>query len=655
MSHDPNELDSLLSGLCDDDLADVERTRLAELLRTSPTARVRYLEWVELHADLVLEAENSSALETAQMVAAQPLSTPPLAPMRPTWVGAGIILSVGLLAVSVVMFVGVLGHQGHPQPSPQIPTIGEVTHSEGAVWADPESSMSTGQGVFTGPLELRAGRARMRLTNGVELVLDAPLRMELVDPKSIRLHFGNLVVRVPDDGIGFRVTTPKVDVVDLGTEFGVAVEDNGATEIHVAEGVVVARSAGSSGIVPIVRHEAGRVDTEQSEIVPVTFDLSRFPIHIGAGVVPKAWAGVVIPSAIPMDSRLVFLGDETVSRETSLLLLSQAFSTTGLPDKPRLYNSGLAFPLFFKEADYQRYVARFTPTHAVLVFGPEVAWRADRYLLTPERFRSAVLRIVDRLQQDGIEPILATGYPLDPQYPDGQRRLDEYNRFLRKLAHERGYRLADIESQFRSAAADRRTLLVPNGREPSFEGHQEVARALLAALGRPNLPVADSLDLTLLPGVLREWRFQAQPKDERYESTDVADLQTVDWEPLMLPQPIDQFSRRWPHPTHSAVCRERLRGFANNLVRGGRERLVAASTLEAKEPRDAVLNVGGTLYTVWLNGEKVFDRTGMGWRGQHAGFERVPVRLQAGKNTVVVEAHGSFFVSITDEPDWPIP
>jgi ferric-dicitrate binding protein FerR (iron transport regulator) len=127
-----------------------------------------------------------------------------------------------------------------------------------------------------GPVELRAGSVRLRMTCGAELLLRAPVRAELADPKSVRLQFGSLIARVPDAGIGFRVTTPQADVVDLGTEFGVPVDDNGSTEIHVAEGTVVARSNRSAGVVSLLRHEAGRIDADLSEIAPVPFDPSLF-------------------------------------------------------------------------------------------------------------------------------------------------------------------------------------------------------------------------------------------------------------------------------------------------------------------------------------------------------------------------------------------
>lgn len=643
MTPNYEELDRLAAGMCDDELSEADLARLAELLDGDAAAQKRYLELVDLHATLALEMECISVTKVGQALAATPASEPEARPMRRRWL-------VGtLMAASLLLCFWLMTDRRTPEPFDD--AFAELTHVEGVEWADAAHPKTIGGRLPAGMLELRAGKAGLLLDNGIELELKSPASIELLDPKTVRLHYGQLNARVPDDGIGFRIATAKADIVDLGTEFGVSVEENGSMEIHVAEGVVVARSTSSSGVVPILRREAGRVEADWPEIIPIPFDPSRFSfIRQGQELVEKL-QGL---EPIPLDSRMVFLGDETVSRETSLLLMSQAFAE--LPDKPRLFNAGLAFPLFYEEDDYQHYVARFQPTHVVIVFGPEVAWHDNRHLLRPERFEEAIRRLVSRLEADDIEPILCTGYPLGPQYPDGQIRLNAYNRFLRKLALEGGYRLVDVEAAFRRATNERMTLLVPNGREPTFEGHQVFTTALLRTLGWPQLTVPNTLDLVTLPGILPDWHIRPWPKEEPLESDIVRSFNLDDsWQQVTLPLPIDAFSRRWPNPTHSNICRERLRGFVNSLTRGGRERLVGMSTLTEEAERDAVLNVGGTLIAVWINGEQVFKRNRQHWQGQHAGFDRVPIRLQPGENVIVVDAHVSFFLSITPTHDWPLP
>ena len=496
---------------------------------------------------------------------------------------------------------------------------------------------------------------QIRLVNGVEVILHAPADMTLVDAKSIQLRAGRLVARVPEEGIGFRVTTPNTDVVDLGTEFGVSVEENGSTEIHVAEGVVVARSASSSGVVPIVGHEAGRVDWELREVSPIPFDSSRFP-SLGKQPTSEISAPPLSVEPLPLHSRVVFLGDEAVSQETFLLLMSQALSQAGFAEKPRLFNAGLTFELFFDEENYQRYVGRFRPTHAFVMFGAEISRFSNQYLVTPAAFEAALLKMVERLEQDGVEPIIATGYPLGSEHVEGQRRLDDYNKVLRKLAAQRGYRLADLESVFHEATTNRLDLLTRNGFEPTFEGNRQIAHVCLSAMGWPELRVADKLELSALPGILPVWKVFGWPREKTLDAQAVALLKPDEtWQTVPLPQPIDRYSQRWQHPSHSDIARDRMRGFATHLVRLNRERTVAVGLIEEEAARKAVLNVGGTTLAVWLNGQPVFQRAQAAVRGRHAGYERLPVQLQAGENILVVEATVSFFVSVTDNFDWPLP
>lgn len=651
MTHDPPELDQLLAGLCDDDLSAAERARLAALLRNDVAARARYLEWVDLHACLAQEMENRTALATAEALArgtpapAAATRAEPAARRSLAWVG---------LALAASLFVAAFFLSGRGERPLRTPELGVIATAQQLEWGDPSLPISAGDKIFPGHYLLRAGQVQFHLKNGVEITVHAPANMSLVDAKTLQLTEGRLVARVPEAAIGFRVTTPNTDVVDLGTEFGVSVEENGSTEIHVAEGVVVARSSSSSGVVPIVGREAGRVDFELREVSPIPFDSSRFP-GFSAAPAPAAFSHPSNHEPMPRDARIVFLGDEAISQETSLLLVSRAFADAGFPVRPRLYNAGLTFEMLFSEENYERYVGRFRPTHAFIVFGPEIARHSNEYMMPPERFRDAITKMVDRLEQDGVQPIVATGFPLGQQHPDGQQRLDEYNRFLRALAAERGYRLADLEAAF-LASSSRLDLLARNGFEPSFDGHRLMAQSFLAVMGWPELRAPMTLDLSPLPGILTEWQVLGWPREQPLDAAAVAALSPdARWQTVHLPQSIDRYSQRLPHPSHSDIARDRLRGFATHLVRLGRERTVGLARLPSAAEREAVLNVGGTIQSVWLNGEHVFDVTRGPTRGRHAGFERLPIRLQAGENTIIVDAKVSFFVSVTDTFDWPVP
>jgi hypothetical protein len=52
---------------------------------------------------------------------------------------------------------------------------------------------------------------------------------------------GKLVARVPRQAVGFTVEADRVEIVDLGTEFGVEIDELGRAEVHMIEGAAEVR------------------------------------------------------------------------------------------------------------------------------------------------------------------------------------------------------------------------------------------------------------------------------------------------------------------------------------------------------------------------------------------------------------------------------
>jgi hypothetical protein len=47
-----------------------------------------------------------------------------------------------------------------------------------------------------------------------------------------------MVANISDEALGFVVTSPRSEVIDLGTEFGLSVDETGGTDVHVLDGLV---------------------------------------------------------------------------------------------------------------------------------------------------------------------------------------------------------------------------------------------------------------------------------------------------------------------------------------------------------------------------------------------------------------------------------
>lgn len=100
-----------------------------------------------------------------------------------------------------------------------------------------------GNTIKAGQFDLIEGYAEIKLENGVTLVLEAPIQLKVKNPDHVILSEGNLIARVPQQAIGFKIDTPSSEIVDLGTEFAVKVNKTGKSEVHVLEGEVKARAS----------------------------------------------------------------------------------------------------------------------------------------------------------------------------------------------------------------------------------------------------------------------------------------------------------------------------------------------------------------------------------------------------------------------------
>jgi hypothetical protein len=115
-----------------------------------------------------------------------------------------------------------------------------------------------GAALFPGRFTLNAGMSEVTFANGAVLLLEAPAELELLGRQRVFLHAGRVVVRVPPEAVGFQVETPRAEVLDLGTEFGVGVGPAGDTTVQVFAGEVEAGWKQAGAASPKQRLTAGQ-------------------------------------------------------------------------------------------------------------------------------------------------------------------------------------------------------------------------------------------------------------------------------------------------------------------------------------------------------------------------------------------------------------
>lgn len=163
--------------------------------------------------------------------------------------------------------------------------IAWLNNAQDCEWAErgtPIGGLSPGK-----VLQLEKGLVEICFPAGAVVVLQGPATLELLTPSSVRLVRGRLTARVPEAARGFEVLSREGKVVDLGTEFGVSVADDGSARVFVFRGEVLAHPAGTGATNPIsVREQqSARIGAEGVSLQPPGLGADGFvrqivpPVH----------------------------------------------------------------------------------------------------------------------------------------------------------------------------------------------------------------------------------------------------------------------------------------------------------------------------------------------------------------------------------------
>lgn len=121
--------------------------------------------------------------------------------------------------------------------SPNI--VATVTGLDSVRWDSPASGVRMLSRCAVGDrLKMQAGTAVLTFDVGVQVKVFGPADFEIASPTSIRCLRGRVTTLVDKRGRGFWIETPRAKVVDLGTQFGLSISDEGDTEVIVFQGMV---------------------------------------------------------------------------------------------------------------------------------------------------------------------------------------------------------------------------------------------------------------------------------------------------------------------------------------------------------------------------------------------------------------------------------
>lgn len=236
----PEEQTTLMDALLDGEISDAEFLRLeAELI---VDADVRQAYYKRLQMELLLsEAVSELQLELP------PDSTPvprPAISRGLWWAGVLVAIAAGLTAIVTLTVWTKDAVDGQriaevaPAEEPSAMGFAVLSGQSDAVWED--ASIGNGALIPQGDLHLVSGLVHVELFSGVQMVIQGDAVFSIDSPMQVTMHKGRARAHVPEPAQGFRLKTMAGDVVDLGTEFAVDVDEHHSS-VEVVDGEVELR------------------------------------------------------------------------------------------------------------------------------------------------------------------------------------------------------------------------------------------------------------------------------------------------------------------------------------------------------------------------------------------------------------------------------
>ena len=204
---------------------------------------------VRIHA-----AEDSSRFSAQVLAAAQEEASgqsQPKSSGRNGWGSVRGLTGWVAAAIALIVLAGVVFQQNAQEDTnaPSVPVAGggqEETSDPGVAVLTRVSDLQgehtadwvAGKTIPPGTLEWDVGLLQLEFYCGATVVAEGPASLEILDDSRVICRSGRLRAHVPPPARGFTVLAPTVELVDLGTEFGISVATDGVTEIHVFDGAV---------------------------------------------------------------------------------------------------------------------------------------------------------------------------------------------------------------------------------------------------------------------------------------------------------------------------------------------------------------------------------------------------------------------------------
>ncbi len=261
----------LLSAVLDETCSDADRQELCDLLELRPELAAGLADDALVHGLLLWQSEDISECIDLELAAAGRQLAQADAKVRPlrraarlgTWalaasllLGAGIVLWQGIerrrVADVALADAALAGDDA----------LGEVVEQEGVFWSNSSTALQKGRLIYPGSLQSNAGAYTIQFRSGPLMHVYGGSELRIESDMLVHLDQGRATAHVPESGIGFTIKTPIVNVIDQGTQFGVAVGEGGKTDVIVFDGRVDLQEDGPAPPKQLIRGEGVSINAQ---------------------------------------------------------------------------------------------------------------------------------------------------------------------------------------------------------------------------------------------------------------------------------------------------------------------------------------------------------------------------------------------------------
>ncbi len=178
---------------------------------------------------------------------------------------------IGLaVAASLALLAGIFSTlRSGSKPPASIAQVVGAYRSDGSAYV-------AGEPVTVGNHSLDRGLMRLDFSNGARVTIEGPAEFKISSEKRMMLHRGVVTATIPESAIGFVVDTAAAQVLDLGTSFGVAVSEDGSTDVCVFDGEVEVTNQADAAPRVVREGQAVRTSGPSKAIDSVAYETARF-------------------------------------------------------------------------------------------------------------------------------------------------------------------------------------------------------------------------------------------------------------------------------------------------------------------------------------------------------------------------------------------